>query len=52
MVSGLTSKEKMDIFCERRAEGRGLRETLSVGRSDIKLALTSVENKKYVRALN
>lgn len=50
-VSGLTSKKKTDIVCERRAGREGPRETLSVGRSDLRVALTRVENKKYIHSL-
>lgn len=41
----------MDILCKRRAEGEGLRETLLVGSSDLKVALSRVENKKCVHSL-
>lgn len=50
-MSGLTSKKKMDILCEKRAGRAGIRETLSVGRSDLMAVLISVENKKYIRSL-
>lgn len=48
-VSGLTSKKKTDIVCERRAGREGPRETL--GRSDLRVALTRVENKEYIHSL-